>query len=130
MRAAQLLVVLFWLFGSSGSAVAQSLTPMRGELVSTTDSFALRLFAGNPYHHRMRVEFRVYDADFAPVRADVRPAIRMLGGGGKAGVLVIVPFEGARERRVRVCVESIPFPQQTTRVRTQICGKFLARRVG
>lgn len=118
------------IMGCGGTAAAQSLMPMRGEVTSTTENFALRLFAGNPYAHRMRIEIRVYDADFAPIAAEVRPPTRTLGGGTKANVMVIVPFGGATERRVRVCAESIPFPNQTTRVRTQICGKFLARRVG
>ncbi len=125
-----LATLLLGIMGCGDTAAAQSLMPMRGEVVSTTENFALRLFAGNPYAHRMRVEIRVYDADFAPIAADVRPPVRTLGGGTKANVMVIVPFGGANERRVRVCAESIPFPHQTTRIRTQICGKYLARRAG
>lgn len=125
-----LATLIVGLSGCGGNAAAQSLMPMRGEVVSSTENFALRLFAGNPYAHRMRVEIRVYDSDFAPVAAEVRPPVRTLGGGTKASVMVIVPFQGAMQRRVRVCAESIPFPHQTTRVRTQICGKFLARRLG
>jgi hypothetical protein len=44
-------------------------------------------------------------------------------------VLVVVPFEGKPDRRVRVCAESVPFANQPTRIRTQVCGRFLARRV-
>jgi hypothetical protein len=111
-------------------ANAQSLTPMRGEVRSTSDVFALRVAPGNPYAGRMRVEVRVYDENFAPVAAQVQPPEMTIGANSTRNVLVLVPFEGQTERKVRVCAESIPFETQTTKLRTQVCGRFLARRAG
>jgi hypothetical protein len=113
---------------ASSAASAQSMTPMRGEVTSFTDEFAVRVFPRNPYRHRILVAVRVYDEKFRPLEARVSPANIMLGANGSRPVTVVVGFDGARERRVRICTESIPFPDQQTRIKAQICGRFLARR--
>ena len=112
----------------AGDAGAQSMTPMRGEITSFTASFAVRVFPRNPYRHRIRVAVRVYDEKFRPVEARVWPSDITLGAGESRPVTVVVGFGGARERRVRICTESIPFPNKQTRMRAQVCGRFLARR--
>lgn len=109
-------------------AQAQSLTPMRGEITSYTDSFALRVHPHNPYRHRIQVAVRVYDEHFDPVAAIIQPSQMMLGGGMSRPVLVRVGFEDKPSRRVRVCAESIPFPNEDTRIKAQVCGRFIARR--
>jgi hypothetical protein len=109
------------------SASAQSLTPMRGEIRSFTDRFAVRVYVGNPYEKPMRFEVTVYDKDFYPALASVTPSQVTVGGGVTHPVLVVVPFEGQRERRIRICVEGVAFRGNSTRIRTQVCGKFLAR---
>ena len=109
-------------------ALGQSMSPMRGVVTSFTDVFAVRVHPANPYGHRIRVEVRVYDQDFAPVAARITPSSFMLAGQASRPVLVIVPFEGATSRKVRICTESVPFPDQQTQIKAQICGKFLARR--
>ena len=114
---------------ATGNASAQALTPMRGEVKSFTDQFALRVFPANPYNHRIKVEVHVYDENFVPVNAAVMPAYALLGPEDNRSVLVMVPFEGKTERRVRVCAESIPFENSSTRMRTQVCGRFLAKRL-
>jgi hypothetical protein len=111
------------------AAGGQSMNPMRGEVASFDDRFAVRVFPGNPYGHRIKVEVKVYDQSFRPVAAEVMPASFMLGADALRPVLVVVPFAGAAERKVRICTESIPFPGQNTQIRAQICGKFLARRL-
>lgn len=125
-----------WAFGAAlaapfalAPAAAQSMSPMLGEVRSLTDHFLVRVRAQNPYRHRIRVHVRVYDARFRPVRAQVRPASFLLGGGAQRPVQVRVPFDGAGRRRVRVCTESIPFPNRQIAMRSQICGRFLATRV-
>lgn len=113
-------------------ASAQAMSPMRGEVKSFADSFAVKVYPANPYKHRIRIEMKVYDQDFNPVRARISPATFTLGGNNKRAVNVIVPFGGKSARKVRVCTESIPFPTQsktTTAIKAQICGKFLGRRV-
>ncbi len=105
---------------------AQAMTPMRGEVKSFSDKFALRVFPANPYPHRIRVEVRVYDETFAPIAATVMPQAAMLAPQDNRSFMVVVPFEGKTERRVRICTEAVPFTDQTTRLRTQVCGRFIA----
>ncbi|ARP63531.1 hypothetical protein LB559_25570 [Mesorhizobium sp. BR1-1-3] len=110
------------------AAKAQSMSPMRGDIKSFTDVFAVRVFPANPYDRKIRVEIHVYDQDFQPVDARVSPNVFQLASQASRSVLVVVPFDGAAERKVRICTESIPFPNQQTQIRAQICGKFFGRR--
>lgn len=114
----------------SASAHAQSMTPMRGEINSFTDEFAVRVVPHNPYRHRIQVEVRVYDEHFRPLAAKVTPGRFALGSRSSRPVTVVVGFGGVRERRVRVCTESVPFPNEKTRIKAQVCGRFIARRMG
>ncbi|PBC02211.1 hypothetical protein CK220_22395 [Mesorhizobium sp. WSM3860] len=110
------------------AATAQSMTPMRGEVRAFADAFAVRVFPGNPYDRRIRVEVHVYDQDFRPVDAQITPKAFLLAGQASRPVLVVVPFDGATDRKVRICTESIPFPGEQTQIRAQICGKFFGHR--
>ena len=113
-------------------AAAQAMSPMRGQVKSFTDSFALRVFPANPYQHRIRMEVKVYDQHFRPVRARISPSQFTLGGRLARPVNVVVPFNGSSNRKVRICTEAIPFPTQqksATTIRAQVCGKFLGVRV-
>lgn len=110
------------------AAKAQSMSPMRGEVNSFTDVFAVRVFPANPYNRKIRVEIHVYDQDFQSVDARISPNVFQLASQASRSVLVVVPFDGAAERKVRICTESIPFPNQQTQIRAQICGKFFGRR--
>lgn len=114
--------------GTGMPAGAQSMSPMRGEVVSFTDAFAVRVFPANPYGRRIDVQVHVYDQDFMPVAARIVPASFALAAGASRSVLVVIPFAGARARKVRICTESVPFPDSQTLIRAQICGKFLASR--
>lgn len=110
-------------------AAAQSLSPMRGKITSFTDAFAVRVMPANPYDHRIRMDVKVYDADFRPIAARIHPSSFMLAGEASRPVNVIIPFEGRDSRRVRICVESIPFARQSTsNVKAQICGRFIGER--
>ncbi|MGQ0671514.1 MAG: hypothetical protein ACT4N2_01350 [Hyphomicrobium sp.] len=111
------------------TASAQALSPMRGEIRSFSEQFAVRVFPMNPYPRRMQVQVRVYDETFRPVAATVLPSEAMIGPQDSRSVMVIVPFDGKPERRVRICAESIPMQTETSRLRTQVCGKFLAHRL-
>ncbi|WP_054312498.1 hypothetical protein [Mesorhizobium sp. 1M-11] len=112
-----------------GAVSAQSMSPMRGEIMSFSNVFAVRVYPANPYKQRIKISVRVYDQDFYPVEdARVSPSEFMLGGDASRPVLVVVPFNGTTERKVRICTESIPFPNDQTQIRAQICGKFLGQR--
>jgi hypothetical protein len=114
---------------AGGAACAQAMTPMRGEVKSFTDRFAIRVFPANPYPRRIKIEVKAYDENFAPINAVVMPQAVMLAPEDNRSVMVLVPFEGKSERRVRICAESIPFEDKSTRLRTQVCGRFLAQRL-
>ena len=112
-------------------AAAQSMSPMRGKVNSFTNSFALKVFPANPYDHRIRIEVKVYDQDFRPLRdARVSPSNFTLAGQFARPVTVTVPFNGDKARRVRICTESVPFPGQAqNNIKAQVCGKFIGERV-
>lgn len=110
------------------AADAQALSPMRGTVKSFTDAFAVRVFPANPYGHRIRIEVKVYDQDFHLVNARVSPPEFTLGGNTSRPVNVLIPFDGASERKIRVCAEAVPFPGKTSNIKVQICGKFLGQR--
>lgn len=113
----------------ASTASAQAISPMRGEVKSFTDQFAIRVYPANPYARRIKVEVKVYDESFAPVKAAVMPPAALLAPEDNRSVMVVVPFEGRSERRIRICAESVPFEDKATRLRTQVCGRFLAQRV-
>lgn len=114
---------------STQQCAAQSMTPMRGEVRSVSDAFAVRVFPSNPYDRPIRIDVHVYDQDFAPVaNARVSASAMMLAPGASRPVIVTIPFEAQATRKVRVCAESIPFPNSQEQVRAQICGKFLGKR--
>ena len=118
------------LVAAAGGTSAQSITPMRGEIKSFADKFVVRVYPSNPYTRRMKVEVKVYDENFAPITtAAVMPSAAMLAPEDNRSVLVQVPFDGQTERRVRICAESVPFEDKATRLRTQVCGRFLAQRL-
>jgi len=129
MRPGLLLKVAALVIACTGQASAQSMTPMRGTVTSFTDEFAVRVFPKNPYRRPVEVAVRVYDETFRPVEARISPPSMMLAAGASRPVVVVVDFGDRNERRVRVCTESVPFPEGKTRIRAQICGRFLARRV-
>lgn len=122
-------VALLFLVGSVSAVLAQAMSPMRGEITSYSDEFALKVFPRNVYDHRIAMEMRAYDQDFQPIQATIWPSQFWLAAQGKRPVTVIIPFGNESVRRVRVCAESVPVPGLRNQIRTQICGKFLARRV-
>ncbi len=111
-------------------AAAQSMSPMRGKVQSFTDTFAVKVFPANPYGHRIRVEMRAYDAEFRPIENVKFSADNFtLASNASRTVTVLVPFDGVKEKRVRICTESVPFPgQSANNIKAQICGKFIGER--
>ena len=112
---------------SAGAAHAQALVPMKGVVQSQGKLAKVRVQAFNPYRKRMRMEVKVYDADFRQVRALVAPWGFGIGENQWRAINVAVPFNGRRKRRLHVCVEARPFAKASQSVRTRVCGKFIAR---
>ena len=114
----------------AGGAAAQSLSPMRGEVRSLEDAFAVKLRVRNPYERTVGVEIRAYDRRFRPIRVLASATRLPVAAGDERTVTVLVPFGKRQQRRVRICAESLPFRAKpnATRVRTRICGRFLGKR--
>lgn len=109
---------------------AQSVTPMRGETRSVVSTFAIRILVGNPYANLQVFGVRVYDDKFLPVNAHISlPTVRLAAQASRS-VLVIIPFEAAPFRKVRVCAEGLFQEKNSSMLRTQVCGRFLATYVG
>ena len=113
---------------SAGAGHAQSLTPVMGRVTTSQDMFQLRVKPRNTYSRRMRMEVKVYDAKFRPVRALISPWRFGIAAGGTRDVRIKVPFNGRKTRKVRVCVEALPFSNTNQQIRTQVCGRFIATR--
>lgn len=94
------------------------------------DQFAIRIVVGNPYKDMQYFNVRVYDEKFYPVAAQVSQPVAKLGPNGTRSVLVVVPFNGAPTRRVRICAEGLFGIENSSQLRTQVCGKFLATHLG
>ena len=116
------------LLGASITANSQAMSPMRKVIVSYTDQFAVKVYPQNPYQHRIKMEVRVYDENFQLTPAHVSPQSMLIAGGASRPVTVIVPFQGVKQKRVRICTESIPYQNQPTLIKVRVCGKFLAKR--
>jgi hypothetical protein len=119
---------------AAAPSTAQSLSPMRREVVSFEARFALRLMAGNPSGRAQTIAVRVFDLDWNELD-DVwvsRPEADV-AAGGRVDVIVIAPFHGETERELRVCAESAPKPflgaGAGAQIRGQVCGRYRARRV-
>lgn len=132
MRLISAALVLALLAGAP--AAAQSLSPMRREIVSFENRFALRVMAGNPNGRSQTIAVRVFDLDWNELN-DVwvsRPATDV-PPGGRVDVIVIAPFHDQIVRDVRICAEAAPALSAGAgagaRVRGQVCGLFRARRV-
>jgi hypothetical protein len=115
---------------AAAPACAQSVTPMRGEPRSLVETFAVRLVVGNPYPSQQVFAVRVYDDHFYPVDARVSLLLVKLPPKGSRSVLVAVPFDGAKTRKVRICAEGLFGTATSSKLRTQVCGKFLATHLG
>jgi len=110
-------------------ASAQALSPMRLHLSSFEDVFSVKVHPKNPYKHRIDMRVQVFDQNFKLVRARVTPRTMKLGAGASRTVTVVVPFEGKKKRKVRICATAIPFPKHKKIIRTRVCGRFFAQRV-
>ena len=101
---------------------------MIGEVAAFGEEFAVRVTARNPFKARMGVVMRAYDNRFRPIPARFSHSRFNLGAGGSRPVTVLIPFDGTRERYVRVCAEAAAPRGRSQNVRTRVCGRFRALR--
>ena len=111
-------------------ANAQSLSPMRAEIKSFSNHFAIRLYPGNSESTSREMMMRLYDEDYRPIEGQLLPQNFTLAAKSQRQVLAIIPFDGQENRKVRICIETVHPTDQTgaSRIRTQVCGTYQARR--
>jgi hypothetical protein len=91
-----------------GMAEAQSLSPMRKQGMTPSDTKGFKLIVGNPYKRAMTFEIIPMDTRFEIVadRAVVRPSEVRLGAGMQRTVTLAFKIPaGQKERTIGVCVQ-------------------------
>lgn len=91
-----------------GIAEAQSLSPMRKQGSTPSDTKGFKLIVGNPYKQAMTFEIIPMDTKFETLaeRAVVRPNEIRLGAGMQRTVTLAFKIpEGQKERSIGVCVQ-------------------------
>jgi hypothetical protein len=111
-------------------ALAQSITPMRQVVRSFANDFAVRVTVGNPYPRRVAFEVKVYDETFKPIAARINFPVVKIAANDTRMVTVVVPFNENPQRKIRICAEGLFGADTGSKVRTQVCGRFLAQHVG
>ena len=125
-----LATVCAFAISADGCAQAQSLTPMRKVVRSFANEFAVRVTVGNPYASPVAFEVKVYDEAFRPIPARVNFPVLKIAANDTRMVTVVVPFGDGPQRKVRICAEGLFGTDKGSKVRTQVCGRFLAQHVG
>ena len=126
----KLALALAVLVATPSASLCQSVTPMRGTSRSVVETFAVRIVVGNPYPQQQTFAVKVYDDKFFPIAAEVSLPFLKLPAQGSRTVLVMVPFDGMQNRKVRICAEGLFGTAESSKLRTQVCGKFLATHIG
>ena len=123
------LTIFFWLLAVS--AEAQSLAPMRKDIVSFADRFAIRLTANNPYRDPISSEFKVYEEDWTPAKGvRVTPDRAYLSAKGHTPIFIVGDFEGDLARTILICHETIiPNFVAHQKLRGQVCGRYRAQQL-
>lgn len=134
MPVARLVSGTLALLALAAPAGAQSLSPMRRELVSFEERFAVRLAAGNPSESPQTLAMRVFDEDWVEIAdAWVSRPLAEVAPGGRVEIIVIAPFLDGPRRSIRVCAEgapsAVPRLAGSAQVRGRVCGFYRAQRV-
>lgn len=115
-------LIVFLLSLINVSANAQALTPMRDEIATYTDRFALRLEAINPYDTPQQFSIAVYDKDFEPTVAVALSKEIIVPPGERASFLVL---GSAHHDQIYVCVGASPMRGRAgAQIRGEVCGKY------
>lgn len=111
--------------GVGSPAVAQSLSPMRANVVTFGEVSAVRTSLRNPYTTARRFDIEVFDLDWQKVEnAQLTRASLSLAPGANTSILAMVPVGEADERQVYVCATSRPFQRSSAGLRGQVCGRY------
>jgi len=117
---------MVWL--CSGGVWAQALSPMKLQVTTYSDLFALRLKAYNPYESAQRFTVRIFNEDGGLAQGvTVTAPVISLPPGETAGFYVW--GESPVGRRILVCLTSQYFTTgQGAQMRGEVCGKYYITR--
>ena len=112
-------------------AKAQSISPARAVVDAVSNVAAIRVRVRNPYSRTMQMRVEAFDRRFAPIGFRADRKVVTIPAGQSAPVLVMVPFEDATSRRVRVCVSTMAVGRKRGRagIRARACGRYWLRRL-
>lgn len=107
------------------SAQAQSLSPMRANVLTFGEMGAVRASLRNPYTTARRFDIEVYGTNWQKID-DVRLTRQSLalGPGSSTSILALVPVGGSNRREVYVCASSRPYRPSSAGLRGQVCGRY------
>ena len=111
---------------SQAQAQAQSLSPMRAEIVSFGEYGAVRAALRNPYSVARRFDIEVFSEDWTPLKgARLSRTTLALGPGSKTSVMAFLPVSAEGAHDVFLCVTSRAYRQSSgASVRGQVCGRY------
>lgn len=112
----------------SSSVAAQSVSPMEVSVGSLEPRFVARLDVANPYDAARRFQIIASDENHSPVDAWISAPVFDLPPSGRRRVVVSAAFDGAPERKLLICAETIALETASRRVRGQVCSRVTARR--
>jgi hypothetical protein len=111
------------------AASAQSVSPMRRNWTTPSDTQGFRITVGNPYKQPMTFEVVAMDPEFrtAAAHAAVQPRLLRLGVGQSQSVLVAFKIGAdSQERTIAVCV--LPKDLEGP-VLPRVCGTYTGARL-
>mgnify|MGYP006266199489 CR=1 FL=1 len=120
---ALLLAVLVAL--SAAPAGAQSLSPMRAQVVTFGEVGAIRASLRNPYTTARRFEIEVFDLEWNRVDdARLTRSNLSLAPGATTSILALLPVTGEGPRSVFLCASSRSYRPSSAGLRGQVCGRY------
>ncbi|MEM9422772.1 MAG: hypothetical protein AAF986_09750 [Pseudomonadota bacterium] len=106
-------------------SVAQSLSPMKSDVVTFGDKGSVRVHLRNPYVSARRFNMDVFDVHWRPVENVILSSRNLsLAPGASTSVFVVAPLDGERSREFYVCATSRAYRGGGAGVKGQVCGKY------
>ena len=127
MQLKRLAIALCVLLPLPAAAAAQSLSPMRNEGTTPSETKGFRLLVGNPYQAKMTFLVIPMDPKFTTLAADAKvnfPEITM-APGMKRQIIVTFKIDPAlKERTIGVCVQP---KNLVSSILPRVCGTYTGR---
>lgn len=112
-------------WGGPPRAQAQSLSPMKADIVTFGAQGAGRIHLRNPYKSARRFTVSVFDENWHQVKGARLSNTRLaLAPGATTSVFVVVPLKQDRSKTFYLCATSYPFYGRGTGMKGEVCGKY------